>query len=367
MAHRWTTIEDELLCRRYETGVAVNAIAGELRRSADAVVARRRLLAIPPRRTPPRWRALEDELLRSATLASLPATLVAERLHRPVDQVRTRRRLLGLARPRSRRYSAEDDDRLRRHWTSGGDVVELGHRLGRSPDSLRLRAQELGLHRPCRRPRWSTAEDDAVRDGYANGETCREIARSLPSRSPGAVSARALKLGLATYARRWSATDDSRLRHLLRVSSLEKTAGALGRTPEGVRRRARQLETPIRAPAPGARAGARWTEQEDNLLRMHASVNPASLAALVGRSDRAVASRLRHLGLRVGRERSPHHPATSRGGLTPGERQLVARQLDRGSHHGLVALAGRLDLPSKMVRELVRASGTPHRTRRAVR
>lgn len=366
MAHRWTTAEDELLRRGYETGVAVNAIAGELRRSADAVDSRRRSLTIPPRRAPPSWRALEDELLRCATLASLPATLVAERLHRPVDQVRARRRVLGLTRPRSRRYSAEDDDLLRRHWTSGGDLVEFARRLGRSPDSLRLRADQLGFHRPCRRPRWNAAEDNTLRDGYANGETCRETARTLPGRSPGAVSARALKLGLATYARRWSASDDGRLRALLGASSLEQTAGALGRTPEGVRRRARQLGIPISATVPSARAGARWSEHEDDLLRMQASVNPASLAALLGRSDRAVASRLRHLGLRVGRERSPHHPASGRGGLTPGERQLLARQLDRGSHHGLVVLAGRFDLPPKTVRELVRSSDTGFRQGRQV-
>jgi hypothetical protein len=45
------------------------------------------------------------------------------------------------------------------------------------------------------------------------------------------------------------------------------------------------------------------------------------------RSDHAITARLRRLGLRTGRWRSPHHPSSpSNGGLTPGERVLVERE-----------------------------------------
>lgn len=355
MGRRWDRDEDDQLRRRYGAGISVGVIASELQRSEDAIVARRRFLEVPSRRASVAWKPLEDALLRSATGASLPATSVADRLKRPQSQVRARRRQLGLAKPPGRRYSADDDARLCEQWTSGNDLHGLAQGLRRSPDALRLRAEQLGLHRPRRRQRWTTAEDATVRDGYANGQTCREIARSLAGRSPSAVSARARKLGLATYARRWHRADDNRLQHLLKVASLEQTAGVLGRTPEGVRRRARKLGLQMSAPPARSRAGARWSEHEDDLLRLHANLNPASLAALLKRSDRAVTNRLRHLGLRHGRERSPHHPASSRGGLTPGERQLVARAIDHGSRGALIALAGRLDLPPKTVRELAKS------------
>lgn len=93
----------------------------------------------------------------------------------------------------------------------GGDLVALASRLGRSADALRLHAQQLGLYRPPSRRRWERWEDATIRDGYTTALTCAEVARRLPHRTPGSVAARARKLGLSTYARRWSASDHQRL------------------------------------------------------------------------------------------------------------------------------------------------------------
>ena len=181
---------------------------------ADALVARRALLGIAPRRTPRPWSELEDRLLRSAVEARVPATALAGRVERSVDQIRARRRQLGLAMPPARGYTPAEDVMLRDGWTAGVRVADLAHRLGRSPDAVRLRARALGLHRPARRRRWTAMEDATLRDGYADGLTCRRIADGLAQRTPAAVAARARKLGLTTYARAWTALDDRRLRRL---------------------------------------------------------------------------------------------------------------------------------------------------------
>ena len=344
MARRWTTADDERLRRRYAEGVPLADIATDLGRSVDALVARRTLLGIAPRREPRPWSAREDQLLRAAVEAQLPATLLASRLNRSVEQVRARRRrLVDPARAGARPYSAADDALLRDGWATGASIGELARRLGRSPGAVRVRADALGLHRPSRRRRWTAAEDVAVRDGYANGLTCRSIAAGLSGRTPEAVAARARKLGLATYGRRWTPLEDARLRHLASRCSPAETARALGITPEAVRRRSRRLGLASGSSPTPPRAGTRWTATEDELLRLHAGLNPGILAMRLGRSDFAVAARLRQLGLRAGRARSPHHPSATSGGFTAGERRLVDRELEQATGRRLLSLAQRLD------------------------
>jgi hypothetical protein len=345
VAARWRPDEDERLRRMYRAGLPLRAISQEIGRSEEAVTARRRTLHLPARRSLRPWSELEDTLLRLASVRGVPATELAPRLRRPVESVRARRRQLRLARPAAQRYTAADDATLRARWWSGGDVEALARELGRTPDALRLHAHRLGLHRPPPRRRWTPAEDAIVRDGYTSGLSCGEIADSLPDRSPTAVAARARKLGLATYARRWTTQDDARLCALLQVRTLDDTARLLGRTPEAIRRRAAKLALPPATERETPRAGMPWTAGEDEVLRLHAALNPSVLAALVGRSDRAIVTRLRRLGLRAGRWRSPHHPTPTRGRLTPGEQALVERELQARGNRAVPSLERRLEQP----------------------
>ena len=152
-----------------------------------------------------------------------------------------------------------------------------------------------------------------IRDGYTSALPYTEIARQLPDRSPTSLAARARKLDLISYARRWSINDDERLMQLsTRGSTLEDVAQRLGRTPEAIRRHASRLgiNPPERAPAP--RHARRWTGEDDELLRLHHALNPARLAELLGRSDAAICRRLCALGLRARAQRSPHHPGNGR-------------------------------------------------------
>ena len=184
-----------------------------------------------------------------------------------------------------------------------------------------------------------------MRDGYGDGLRCEEIAASLPGRSATAVAARARKLGLATYARRWTPEEDERLPALLEIRGLPDAARVLGRTPEAVRRRARKLALEPPPELATTRSGGRWTAAEDELLELHAALNPSVLAGLLGRSDGAVVARLRRLGLRAGRWRSPHHPIPANRGLTPGERVLVDREVREKGSRALLSLEQRLERP----------------------
>jgi len=342
MATRWRADEDERLRRLYADGAPLAVIASQTGRSEDAVNARRVALGLERRRTVG-WSPLADAVLREAARAGLPSTLIAEKLRRPVDQVRVRRQALGLGRAAAPRYSVADDAAIRARWKTGGSLEELARRLGRSPDAVLLRARQLGLHHPPRRRRWDRLEDSIVREGYSDGLTCEEIAQRLPERTPTAVAARARRLGLPTYARRWTADEEHLLARTLSQRPVDDAARRFGRTPEAIRRRARRLGLVALAPPRGRRAGTRWTAEDDALLRLHAALNPAQLAPLLGRSDHAVARRLRRLGLREGRERSPHHPTPANGGLTPGERALLDRELHVRGDRALFELERRLE------------------------
>jgi hypothetical protein len=118
--------------------------------------------------------------------------------------------------------------------------------------------------------------------------TCAAIAARLPGRTAQAVAVRASRLGVASYARRWTRQEDARLLRLAEHGTcLEQAAGILARTPQALRVRARRLG--IRPPPthqPSRRR--RWTPADDQLLSGRANLDPARLAILLGRSDAAV-------------------------------------------------------------------------------
>lgn len=324
---RWKPEDDAALAELYATGVPIARIGVLLGRTAGAVTNRRKVLGIVDRRG--RWSAAQDAVIVAAAAAGLPASAVAAHLGVPSERVRRRRAHLVSTRERPRRYGAEEDAEIRRVFQAGGEIAALSRTLGRSADALRLRARELGVHRPVPRRRWAAKEDDALRAGYAAGMSCAQIAASaLPGRTAGAVGARATKLGLANYARRWTADDDRVLRTLtIAATPIEDAALRLVRTPEALRQRARQLKL---GPLPAGRhprACAPWTAAEDAVLRERADSNPALLSRLLGRSDLAVRYRLQELELHRARGRSPHYPVPETGGLTPGQRGVALRTL----------------------------------------
>jgi len=354
MPRRWDADEDRRLRELDAAGLCLAAISAELCRSYKSVAARRKRLKLPPRHQPRAWSPGETALLVAAVQAGIPAAAVAERLGRSVDSVRNRRRTLTAGSRCARPYLPAEDAAIRDCFLASGDVAELAQLLGRSPDALRLRAELLGVHEPDKRRRWMAWEDAVLREGYSAALSCREIAQQLAGRSPGAVAARARKLGLADFGRAWTLRDDARLRALwVREPPVEQIAEALVRTPEAVRARCRKLGlvSPVRLAEPSAR---RWTAAEDEVLARHAAANPATLARWLKRSDRAVTQRMRKLGLTRPGVRSPHHPAPRGTALSPAERRVARREGADDPARALV-VAARLGRAPRAIREAARA------------
>jgi hypothetical protein len=328
MGRRWRASEDAQLARLYASKLPLRVIAERLGRSEEALTARRKLLGIAPRRRTLKWTEQQDRLIVLATRAGASAASIARQQGRSTEQVRARRaRLLG-RRAAARHYQPSEDEAITTAWAEEHDLDELATRLGRSPDALRLRARVLGLHAPAGRRRWSAAEDHALRDGYSAGRSCEEIHRSgLPRRSPGAIAARARKLGLTSYARAWTPEEERRLAMLLAWGTPpEQIALALTRSPEAIRQRARRRGLQIPAAHPPERNGRRWTPAEDEILLLHPGVSPGVLSNLLSRSDHSIRQRQSRLGVRTG-NRSPHYAKTGRADFSPAEDRLLRREL----------------------------------------
>jgi hypothetical protein len=218
----WTLGEDGRLARWYAADVTVVEIARRLVRSPDAVNARRRLLGLPARRGRRVWSARQDAVLAASARAGVPARVVAERLELPLESVRRRRRELVPAPSVGRRWSSQEDEALHETIATGAPLDELARALRRSEGALRTRARARELLQGPARPRWSGGEDDLIREGYDLGMTCAAISTQLldARRTPQAISARARKLGLTTYARTWTGGEDRALRRLAATGRL---------------------------------------------------------------------------------------------------------------------------------------------------
>lgn len=242
-----------------------------------------------------------------------------------------------------------------------------GRRRGARPATQPLRRRGAPPRRGARRVPSQPARSmessrarDRARRLRRRDDLRGDLARAA-GRSPTSVAARARRLGISDYARRWTAADDALLVRLTRARTPPlKADRVLVRTPEAVRRRCRQLGLPAPPPAAAARSRKPWTPSEDAVLRLHAGLNPATLAEWLGRSDHAVSCRTRALELRDERRRSPHHPVGRVHGVTPVQQSAIRRAADTLKPTRVVALARRLDLPPAMVREIA-ALASPDR------
>ena len=101
-----------------------------------------------------------------------------------------------------------------------------------------------------------------IRDGYTSALPYAEIARQLPHRTTASVAARARKLGLISYARRWSIHDDQRL---IALTHRGRTLEDVAQRSAGPRRRSagthRGLGIDPPQPAPAPRHARRWTRR----------------------------------------------------------------------------------------------------------
>lgn len=251
----WNELEDAELARRYGAEAAAD-IALDLGRSVTGVYVRAQILGLAQPH-PPAWTPWEDAQLREAYGRGLDRFAISRLIGRPITGCTTRASKLGLEHPdrpkgwteaecgralelareghryldvieqlvregfprRSkagfqpmirklgygrgwgRRWTQEEDDRLRQAYARGESLRAVGAELDRGVYSIRWRTREIGLHGKHPRPNgfragpdWTEADIQVLRDEYGKTPT-REIAQRL-GRGLKAVLQRANALGL---------------------------------------------------------------------------------------------------------------------------------------------------------------------------
>lgn len=181
------------------------------------------------------------------------------------------------------------------------DLILAGYR-SRSLGALSARAGTLGLVSTRAAQLWSKPEDDIILDGYEEELTLTAIRLKLAdagfSRKRGAIQMRAIALGVSGQrVRNWTPSERAIVRagleagdtHAAIVQALEAKGFSRGRT--AIAKLSQSM---------GVRRGeAPWKPEDDARLRvMYAAKQPLiAIAAALGRSHGAVASRASKLGI----------------------------------------------------------------------
>ena len=153
------------------------------------------------------------------------------------------------------------DDDLARMASAGSGYRQMADHIGCDESVVARRCRLIGIESPLARKKWTRREDDVLRQAARTATTWEEVASELPLRSEGACKSRAKYLGVSLYKRSriWSDEDDDFMREHWTACDMDVHAIAhqLGRTEEAVRSRARLLGL-----ADGTRRS--WTARREN-------------------------------------------------------------------------------------------------------
>lgn len=153
------------------------------------------------------------------------------------------------------------DDDLARMASAGSGYRQMADYIGCDESVVARRCRLIGIESPLARKKWTRREDDLLRQAARTATTWEEVASELPLRSEGACKSRAKYLGVSLYKRSriWSDEDDDFMREHWTACDMDVHAIAhqLGRTEEAVRSRARLLGL-----ADGTRRS--WTARREN-------------------------------------------------------------------------------------------------------
>lgn len=245
----WSPSRDALVATAARAGLPASVVAASLRMPADRV-RRRRAKLVGSRPAARRYNAAEDAAIADALRSGGDLNALAGRLGRSPEALRLRARALGVyAAPRRRRWTRVEDDALRAGYRDGCSCRQIAERIGggRTATAVAARARKLGLSTYGRC--WSPHEDEQLRKLLRTGMTLDAVALALV-RSPEAVRQRARKLTLvvlqaATAHRRragerWTAHEDDLL-HANVAADPIVLAAVLGRSDGAVRARMRSL------------------------------------------------------------------------------------------------------------------------------
>ena len=191
------------------------------------------------------WTAEENALLASAYAAGGIAAATAALPHRSVAAIyhRTQRAQLAC---RRRRWTAQDDARLRSLWSGDATLREVARGLGRSEATTYWRAQKIGL--PLGVPAgWEYLHHAAKRTGYTSsqlrailsdaGAPVRQIL-ARPSKRRGKARGRGRR---RFYGMVWPADVDIAVADWLARDTIEGQAKRAGVSSETLRRRLKAI------------------------------------------------------------------------------------------------------------------------------
>lgn len=142
------------------------------------------------------------------------------------------------------------------------------------------------------RTRWTAEEDDFLRAHYSRGDGAKKC-RDVLSRTPAAITARANKLGVCQA--QWTLAEDAVLRQHYLVAGADACAGLISTrklSRAAVHDRARTLGL-AKTIAQSGRACQRWTPAEDDQIKQeYATLGAIAIhEKMSGRSIRAIEQR----------------------------------------------------------------------------
>lgn len=138
------------------------------------------------------------------------------------------------------RYTADDDELIKRMYLKGNTDDEIGTALGRATSSVRCRRQRLGLLTGAEP--WAKWEDDMLIANYSN-MPAEELAKMLNGRSRNAVVHHAIALGIPGFKpyHEYTADEELYIEENYLYMSDEEIASVLGHPRASIKNRRNKL------------------------------------------------------------------------------------------------------------------------------
>jgi len=288
------TVEDDDQLRTFYRIYGVKYVSRLLGRTMCAVWARARRLGV--RFETETWTRSDDAFLRKHH-KTMPRADIAERLKRTAPAVITRLMRLGLTNPPSPKWSNREIAVVRK-YAGRLPHAEIATKVNRERKGVTALIGKIGLARKRSDIRLSRKDLDYIRK-HAGKMTHAEIARVLGYHA-GTVAKYARSMGLRGRGNRrdpWTRQEDQKLRRLFRTIPRKDLADALGKPIQVVRRRT--LELGLRQRAMSVRPRV-WSRKEDLFLREHvATMTRRAIAKRLKRTVTSVGGRIQALNLSV--------------------------------------------------------------------
>lgn len=248
----WSDEEIEVLKQLCEEGGNPHTIARRLNRTTNALKHKAKELGMKVPLSPNANRSWTDEDL--ATLRRLGPTMprpeLAEKLGRTEHAVRAMGQKLGIDLWSYNTYREWSDEEIR-YLTDNAEFkstqeLKEGGLPDRTLNAIQKRASDLGLSVGSKRGgqgyAWTDKENSTLRQFFPHS-SYEEIARVLPNRTANAVKEQAYRMGLRKQvpAQEWTPDEIETVRKYVGRTTVKKISNLVNRTPGAVYAKARKM------------------------------------------------------------------------------------------------------------------------------